>query len=256
MTGIFRRARNWLRGDILTELSVIRASLHYSQLEDRVLTIHYADDEVRFYLPDGLTDWNQRRLLVLQDFLDAAALSYSKAHFSLKGATVLDIGANQGNHTLYWAIVCKAGRCIAFEPSKRNRAILEQNIALNGLGDIVDVRAFGLADVDSGMEITRPRANHMGTTSFEVADGGSVPCRRLESLEIKVADFVKIDVEGMAHLVLSGARETLSQLRPPIYIEINRSEFSACHALLKSIGYRRTHKFDHENFIFEWGAAR
>ena len=47
MTGLLRRGRNQLRGDILKEFSVIRASLHYSQFEDQVVTINYADDEVR-----------------------------------------------------------------------------------------------------------------------------------------------------------------------------------------------------------------
>jgi Methyltransferase FkbM domain len=54
-----------------------------------------------------------------------------------------------------------------------------------------------------------------------------VKCRTLDSIveELNIEpDFLKIDVEGFGHLVLSGASQLLSKFRPHIVLEANRGD--------------------------------
>src|SRR5262249_47782563 len=54
--------------------------------------------------------------------------------------TFLDIGANDGLYTLFAARrVGRSGSVLAFEPSSRERRVLERNVALNRLKNVVVV---------------------------------------------------------------------------------------------------------------------
>ena len=57
-----------------------------------------------------------------------------------------------------------------------------------------------------------------------------VKCRTLDSIveEFNLEpDFIKIDVEGFEHIVLSGASQTLSKFRPRIVLEANPGDPAA-----------------------------
>ena len=51
--------------------------------------------------------------------------------------TLLDIGANLGNHTLYWSKYLHPARIVAFEPFLVNYKVLQQNIEENSLSGTV-----------------------------------------------------------------------------------------------------------------------
>ena len=141
------------------------------------------------------------------------------------------------NDRLYW--VCKAARCIAFQPSSPPSDIgrsSKNNIALDGLADLVEARAFGPGQWGLGHGDYPPSQELYGRDGTRSDRWLQRPSRRSDSLELKVADLVKIDVQGMARLVLSSASEPPSPLKPPLRIEINRSQSTACQTLLESTG--------------------
>ena len=57
----------------------------------------------------------------------------------------VDIGANISNHLVLYAQHIAAKRIYPFEPNPESVSILRNNIALNGLNDIVDHRGIGLS---------------------------------------------------------------------------------------------------------------
>jgi hypothetical protein len=61
----------------------------------------------------------------------------------------------------------------------------------------------------------------------------------LDQLALPSVSLIKIDVEGMEHGVLEGARETIRLQRPVLFVENNKKEKSAdlLH-LLFELGYR------------------
>ena len=76
----------------------------------------------------------------------------------------------------------------------------------------------------------------------------------IDSLALPRLRLLKVDVEGMEHGVITGARATIERLRPAVYVENDRAEHSrALISLLFGIGYRLwwhiTPLFNPKNFF-------
>jgi FkbM family methyltransferase len=147
------------------------------------------------------------------------------------GAVVLDIGANIGAHTLYFATaVGPGGRVMAYEPQRMIHQMLCANLALNG---VTNVRALlagagrerGVAHVPV---LDYTAANNFGGISLGMG-GPSEPVEIIpvDTLGLARCDLMKIDVEGMEEAVLAGATATITRFRPMLYVENDREEKSA-----------------------------
>lgn len=150
------------------------------------------------------------------------------------GDIVLDIGANVGAHTLpLAALVGKAGRVIAFEPTAFAARKLAANLALNPeLAARIAVQQVML--VASSADVLAPAL----FSSWPLADAGEVHQKhkgklmdtagaRAETLDQMVSrlglekvDFVKLDVDGHELAVLRGGQETLMRFKPKIVMEL------------------------------------
>lgn len=140
-----------------------------------------------------------------------------------RGGVAVDVGANVGNHALFFA--AHFAEVLAFEPHPRTHALLALNASLRS-----NVRCFpfALSDrVGTAMLATPP--GNAGMASIEKADGAAesrgaveVPLRRLDDLaELagrRVA-LLKIDVEGHEAAVIRGAQAVLRRDRPAVVFE-------------------------------------
>jgi FkbM family methyltransferase len=157
------------------------------------------------------------------------------AHRSLipMHSTVIDIGANCGNHTLFYARHTRACRIYSFEPNPPALQLLLRNIAANpGCSESIDTSLAGcaLGHSHEWVRVGRRTEDNLGATRLEAAgqDDG-IKCSKLDDLQL-VGDiaFIKIDVEGMEMEVLNGAEKLFAQFRPALAIEVelnNESEF-------------------------------
>jgi FkbM family methyltransferase len=130
------------------------------------------------------------------------------------GERLVDVGANVGVFTVVGAGVCK-GHVIACEPSTAAMNALLDNVAINGLGDRVEVHKVALGEADGVLHARRDGAavNEMRETAGagNGADYEEVPVRRLDDVVGgRPVDFLKIDVVGFEHHVLRGAPRLLS----------------------------------------------
>jgi FkbM family methyltransferase len=144
---------------------------------------------------------------------------------SLRGTTVLEVGANIGTETVSMLVRHGVKHVVAVEPDPENVRLLRANLALNGVEDRVDVHPIALSDTDGTVAFERSPDN-WGDHRVRVADASApglfreegrtvvdVPARTLDSLvddnEIELAgiDLVWMDVQGHEAHVLGGARK-------------------------------------------------
>lgn len=170
--------------------------------------------------------------------------------------TFWDIGANVGLYSLYYAKTMP-GRVVAFEPSVFNLRQLAKNISANALPSRIDVIPFAMSG-DTGFQTFRLSSEVEGgaLNAFGVDYGydgqtlaSTVEYRtfgmsgdRLVALSLlDVPTLVKIDVDGIEHLILSGMTATLSDPRcRSVYVEVNdgfREQATQVDAILSSCGF-------------------
>ena len=145
-----------------------------------------------------------------------------------KDDVVIDIGANVGDSALWWWVNF-GSKVIAFEPLKKTFNILSENVELNR----ADIEVHNVA-LGNGSPIYGDSEG----TMFSINGERSLETVRLDDLNLKKVDIVKIDVEGFELDVIHGAFNTLSKFKPKIIIETHSSRLRAnCHEMLSKLGY-------------------
>jgi FkbM family methyltransferase len=172
------------------------------------------------------------------------------------GMTALDVGANVGWFTLTMASrVGPQGTVVAFEPSPRERARLDEEVDRNRLS-WVKVRSEALYDTSATLQLHLADLAHCGHNTLggfiyqgvEEVQSVAVVAERLDALLPSLAltrlDLVKIDVEGSELRVLKGAAATLRRYRPAILMEVQPAslhqlgdDLAALEAFLAELGY-------------------
>ena len=99
--------------------------------------------------------------------------------------TAIDIGADQGEYTLFFLMRTNATRVLAFEPSPESRPLLQENLKLNSLVD----------------------SNRLEISTAMVGDSDGARKVRLDSLasSVQLPCFIKMDVDGAEAEILKGA---------------------------------------------------
>jgi FkbM family methyltransferase len=150
---------------------------------------------------------------------------------------ILDIGANTGLYTLAAAAADSTRQVVAFEPLEPVRMLLQRNIDLNpDLASRITVEPVGLSSETGSFsfyETINDRGYVSTSSSLEpqhIETVGGEHVERVirtitldsfaETLGERRVSFMKIDVEGHEHAVISGGRRFLAEHRPIFTIEI------------------------------------
>ena len=153
---------------------------------------------------------------------------------------LFDIGANVGLYSLYFAS-SKKGKVYAFEPSVFNLALLAKNIYGNNLQDKIKIVTnpltkanqfanFTLSTIEEGGALSAFGVKHgpdgetiKKTLSYQTL-GLSLDFLLRNKIISDYPNLIKIDVDGIEHLILAGAAETLKHPScKTVLIEINNS---------------------------------
>ena len=154
------------------------------------------------------------------------------------GNSVLwDIGANVGLYSCY-AAKLKNINVYAFEPSVFNLEILTKNIFLNQLSNNVTIVPFPLTDKLKETEFKMTSADwgaslstfgqdykHDGTKlkkefNYKMLGLSMNDC--VNVLKMKRPDYIKMDVDGIEHLILEGGNQILKKTKS-ILVEVDES---------------------------------
>lgn len=152
-----------------------------------------------------------------------------------KESVLWDIGANVGLYTCY-AAKARGCKVFAFEPSVFNLEILARNIFLNDLTRQVVIIPLALSESLAFNTLNMESTEWGGAKStfgqdygydgkplektFEFQTMGLSMVDAVKALQIPEPDYIKMDVDGIEHLILKGAGSVLKNIKG-ILIEID-----------------------------------
>jgi FkbM family methyltransferase len=195
----------------LTKEGSVRIPERYNYVtQTRYGTLIYNKNDVRVGRSIELYgEYCERAIVVFDQMLSA-------------GQLVLDIGANIGAQTLFFAKkVGPEGSVLAFEPQRLVFQTLCGNMAINS---ITNVHCWNTAVGARQGQIVVPRVDHertidlssveMGTTQ----SGEKVPVVAIDDMNLPRCEVIRIGAPGMESAILEGATSLLKRVRPILYI--------------------------------------
>lgn len=209
------------------------ARLYLDKAED----VEVRGDVRRYRFPFEPTNLTVAMSQAQGQFYEARTLRRLKGLLT-PGDQVIDVGANIGNHTIYFA--GEAGcRVLPLECNSRLVPRLMAAVETAELTDLVDLAHLGKAVSDALGEITFNllRDDFSNISRAPIEGATKVPSITLDSLAVDSCKLLKIDVDGGEVLVLRGAEGLLSTHRPIVAIEVSNFNTVEILAFMERQGY-------------------
>jgi FkbM family methyltransferase len=194
-------------------------------------TIKHGDIKLNFYIPNRLTYWR------IKTFSSKEPHTLSWIENFEKDSVFYDIGSNIGLYSIY---ASKKVGCdtYAFEPSCFNLELLAKNIYLNKLSKDIKIipiplsskkkiSTFNMSNTDAGGALSTfdEKFTYDGSTLnnlFKYSTISFTLDECVDILNLPPPDYIKIDVDGIEHLILSGGLKVLKKSKS-ILIELNEN---------------------------------
>ncbi|HBQ98012.1 MAG TPA: hypothetical protein DD761_05710 [Cyanobacteria bacterium UBA11691] len=164
-------------------------------------------------------------------------------------SAIVDVGANTGNHLVYFAKILGAQLVIPIEFQPDSIAALKTNIALNQITN-VDLSKLGYAvGKNSGRaQLTHHPTGDLCLTELKQDPNGTVEVLPLDRLIATPVDFIKMDVQGLEIEVLEGAEGLFRQYQPHALIEVTKRNKPGFLSFLERINYKIIKEFREWNY--------
>ena len=161
------------------------------------VTFKYNDTDCKLYVAN---DWVSESIKESQTFYEKSLLDHIYKKFG-EGKIFVDVGANIGNHTYFFAKICKAEKVYAFDPDSEYFGLLYHNTK-DFFGTVLLVNcALGIGTEEMGKIL-----------------GKKAIIDKLDNY-VDYCDVIKIDVEGMESDVIVGAERLIHTCHPTLYLE-------------------------------------
>jgi FkbM family methyltransferase len=205
-------------------------------------------------------EWAEHELSIFRPFIST-------------GATVIDVGANIGTHTLPFSRWVENGRVMAIEAQPAICEILMLNCRQNGCSNVNVVNAicgekrrhvefrpnYTSNENFGGVSFTDARSDtrlavHRWLDRLKSSAVTSLPVITLDNLSRgQTVSFIKLDIEGMELDALRGGHELIIRCGPVIFFEQNSTaDLSEIYDYLTGVGYQmfwlETQPFNRNNF--------
>ena len=233
---------------------------------ERVKKVSYNGVEMNFSVPNWINEYR----IDTFSFKEPETLDWID---QFKDNSILwDIGANVGLYSVY-AAKSKKCKVYSFEPSVFNLELLARNIYSNKLQNNITIVPLALSDKISENLFQMTSTQWGGALStfgegidqdgnkmkdvFQYKTLGLSMNDAKEFLKIPAPNYIKVDVDGIEHLILSGSKEILSNVES-VLIEINDSfleQSKKTNKILKDSGLTLIKKYrikDSNQFNQHW----
>jgi len=161
-------------------------------------------------------------------------------NLNISSGVFVDVGANIGNHTLFFANVMDK-EVVSFEPNTIVTERLKRNIELNEATNKVSVIHSAVLDKKGTGKIEQLIENNLGASIFIADNDGELKSNTLDEYFTDSNDavaLIKIDVEGNELKVIKGATKLLEREKPILVIELpNYQMLTSCKNILSTYGY-------------------
>lgn len=165
------------------------------------------------------------------NFFELAFLEFIRTNYPTQRG-IIDIGANIGNHALFFSEFLEYEKIYCFEPDASNVELLKHNMSASNC----EIYDMALSSKNGSATLYNSSDGGAGTYSLERFDAAiaagsphrltdsfivnqSIPVRTLDSYNLQNISMIKIDVENHEPQVLAGARQTILENRPLVFIE-------------------------------------
>ena len=170
-----------------------------------------------------------------------------------------DIGSNIGLYSIYAAVNFKNIEVISFEPSTSNLRILSRNISINNLENKIKIFQLPLGFYKNKFLDFHERKFNEGESHNSLNENIDFEGKKInptnkykifstnidqiiEDKILEIPDYIKIDVDGIEHLILKGGLKLLkNQKILEIQIEINenfKEQFNNVLNLMKECNFK------------------
>ena len=150
-----------------------------------------------------------------KNFYEIEFLEYILNHYP-KHKNIIDIGANIGNHSLFFSEYMEYDKIYCFEPFDGNVEILKENLK-NKINDKVGEQILYNSQQENNGGFSLECYNYPKSKSYKVLD--SVKVNTLDSYNLENITMIKIDVESHELPVLNGSIDTIKRNKPIIFVE-------------------------------------
>ena len=200
-------------------------------------SIKILDKEIKFFIPNQLLNWRVETFFTKEP----ETLEWINNFEKKDNLIFWDIGANIGLYSIYNSLKNPKSTTIAFEPSSSNLRVLTRNISINNLEKNIKVISTPLTDKENiFQEMKEGQFNEGGALNsfgekfdFEGKEFqanmkynllGTTMNYYIENLILEIPDYIKIDVDGIEHLILQGGDKFLMNKKvKSLSIEINEN---------------------------------
>jgi FkbM family methyltransferase len=170
------------------------------------------------------------------------------------GTVYFDVGANSGLYSPEIAFHNSSAQIYAFEPQPECALKLEATVDLNRWSNRFSVVRLGLSDEKGELSLSLSGSGSTFDDAFnDFKSRSKIECEvdtldnYVEMNSIARIDFIKIDVEGYETQVLMGARRSIGQFRPMLFVEVARTIIDRDYLNLK---FEKVFDFAHEmNYV-------
>ena len=252
---------------ILTKRSILIWFNDFIQ-ERSYKSIKILDKKIKFFVPNQITNWRVDTYFSKEP----ETLEWIDSFEKKENLIFWDIGANIGLYSIYNSLKNPKSTTIAFEPSSSNLRVLTRNISINNLEKNIKVVPIPLTnkenifqEMNEGHFIEGGALNSFGE-KFDFEGKEFKPTMKynllgttmnyfIENSILDIPDYIKIDVDGIEHLILEGGDKFLNDKKvKSLSIEINenfKEQYDKVLNLMNKYEFKLLHKKHNDDMFSE-----
>lgn len=205
-------------------------------IENKSYKLHnIAGKKVKFFIPNKAVNLRVERIFSKEP----ETIEWIDSFENNKNTIFWDIGSNIGLFSIYASYKHNNIKTFSFEASTSNLRVLSRNISINNLQDRISINQFPLTVHENSYLLFNETRFQEGSSNSTFGEDFGYDGKKILSKNsykifgnsinnlinnkiLDIPDYIKIDVDGIEHLILEGANKYLSDKKiKSILVEVN-----------------------------------